>query len=96
MLESAAYQKWMSDCFGSGSGDGDRATTHVLLCEGDGFSSPDILSYTEKLRVMAPGMFPDLPKIHGLDKAQESGKEGMPCGGPTVSLRFQQGEWVHR
>ncbi len=44
----------MTRCFGPD-------TAHVLLCEGaGGCSLPGVIEYTEKLRLMAPSIFPDM------------------------------------
>ncbi len=58
ILTSEAYTKWMNQF---------SQTKHVLVNDtGGGISSLDVLSYTSKLQMMAPSLFPSLCEQHVL------------------------------
>ena len=56
----------------------EACTRHVLLNVGSGFSSSDLLCYTERLAAISPeGTFPDLAELHGIRKEEEEENERL-------------------
>jgi ribonuclease Z len=85
VMMTAPYKAWMAK-FGVD-------TIHVLLNDHSaGFSSQDVLIYTKKLHMVAPGLFPPLWKLCQTDFAGEDLSEtfaGLGVVSAQSAMRFQ-------